>query len=236
MSAGELVCRKETLATTLGYRFSNAELLSEALLHPSVDPQERGRARYGYQRLEFLGDRVIGLLASEWLLAKHPEESEGAIARRHADLVRGDMLAMIAEDLDLGRFVALSASEDAAGGRRNPAILADLIEALAGAVFLDGGIDPARRIFFPLFDKHIDQAKGPPRDPKTGLQEWAQARGLDLPSYAVVSRDGPAHKPEFLVEVSVPGWPPVSAKGDSKRQAEKKAASALLTALENDDG
>lgn len=235
MSACERASHNEALAATLGYRFTDPELLSEALLHPSVDPQERGNARHGYQRLEFLGDRVIGLLAAQWLLEKHPEESEGAIARRHAHLVRGDMLAVIAEGLDLGRFVSLSASEDAAGGRQNPAILADIMEAMAGAVFLDGGIDPARRLLFPLFEKHIDQAKGPPRDPKTGLQEWAQARGLDLPTYNVIGREGPAHKPEFLVEVSVPGWPPISAKGDTKRQAEKKAASALLATLDHDE-
>ncbi|MEO1249157.1 MAG: ribonuclease III [Pseudomonadota bacterium] len=235
MSDGDCGSHHGDLTAALKYQFRDPGLLAEALLHPSVNPQDRGGALHGYQRLEFLGDRVIGLLAAQWLLEKHPKESEGAIARRHAHLVRGRMLAIIAEDLDLGRFVALSPSEEAAGGRHNPAILADIMEALAGAVFLDGGIEPARSLLFPLFDKHIDHAEGPPRDPKTGLQEWAQARGLDLPTYRVIGRDGPAHKPEFHVEASIAGWPPMSAKGDTKRQAEKRAAAALLTAVDRHD-
>ena len=221
-------------ASLLGYRFRNPDLLTEALLHPSVDPQSRGTARWGYQRLEFLGDRVIGLLAAQWLLEKHPRESEGAIAKRHAEMVRGGLLAEIAKDLDLGRLVALSDSEEAAGGRANPAILADVLEAVAGAIYLDGGIEAAATLLTPLFDSYIDKAAAPPRDPKTALQEWAQGRGLPLPAYREVERRGPAHQPEFVVAVTVEGRPERQATGATKRQAEKTAAAALLAALEAD--
>lgn len=235
MSMGQDALLIDRLAPQIGYRFKNPDLLAEALLHPSIDPQDRGDARHGYQRLEFLGDRVIGLLAARWLLEKHPNESEGAIAKRHAEMVRGGMLAEIATHLDLGRHIALSASQEAAGGRTNPAILADILEAIAGALYLDGGTDAAAALLLPLFDRHIDKAAAPPRDPKTTLQEWAQARGLGLPSYTVLETRGPAHEPEFVIEVAVPGKPPMQGTGATKRTAEKLAAASLLSVLEAND-
>ncbi|MEM8914361.1 MAG: ribonuclease III [Pseudomonadota bacterium] len=222
----------DSLTTILGYRFDDPHLITEALLHTSIDPQQRGRARHGYQRLEFLGDRVIGLVAAQWLLGQHPKEGEGEIARRHAHLVGGPMLASIATEVGLGRFVALSASQEAAGGRDSPTIMADIMEAIVGALYLDGGIDAAQDFLVPLFDRHVDQTLAPPRDPKTALQEWAQARGLDLPDYRLIKQDGPAHQPHFEIEVSVAGQPTAMGAGTTKRQAEKEAASNLLTLVD----
>jgi ribonuclease-3 len=222
------------LAEALGHEFRDADLLAEALLHPSVDPADRGAARHGYQRLEFLGDRVLGMAIAELLIHAFPEEPEGALARRFAGLVRADALAEIAERLDLGRHLRLSPSEEECGGRHNPATLTDACEAVIGALFLDGGWETARAFIRAHWAGMLERDLTPPQDPKTALQEWAQGRGLPLPKYAQIARAGPDHAPVFSVEVSVGDYPPETGAGPSKRQAEKLAAEKLLARLRGD--
>ena len=223
---------QESLADTLGHRFARGDLLREALTHPSVNPEDRGPAPFGYERLEFLGDRVLGLVIAEWLLELFPSEAEGALARRHAALVRRETLAQMAGDIGLGPHLLLSSGEAEAGGRDNEAILADACEAVIGALYLDGGLVPARSFIRAAWSAAVVRDEQPPRDPKTTLQEWAQARALPLPDYALVARTGPDHDPVFTVRVVVSGLPPAMASGSSKRGAERAAAAALLTQLD----
>ncbi len=219
------------LAQTLGHDFAEPTLLREALTHPSTDPQDRGGARFGYERLEFLGDRVLGLLIAEWLLERFPSEPEGSLAKRHTALVRREALAQVARDIGLGPHLILSPGEAESGGRENEAILSDACEAVIAALYLDGGLEPARRFIRGTMAEAIDRHVRPPQDAKTALQEWAQARGLPLPNYTTVSRSGPDHRPLFEVQVSIEGHPSATATGTSKRAAEGQAATVLVETL-----
>lgn len=223
----------EGFEATLGYRFADPELLRAALRHSSLAPAARGRKhREHFERLEFLGDRVVGLAVADLLLERFPEETEGDLARRHAALVSRDSLAALAEGIGLGAQLHLTRGEEETGGRSKPTVLADALEAVVGAIFRDGGLAPARAFVARLFEAKLDAPDRPPRDPKTALQEWAQGRGLPLPRYRTVSAEGPAHQPRFKVEVSVAGEPPAQAEGASKQAAERAAAAALLEAIE----
>jgi ribonuclease-3 len=222
----------DDLARRIGHDFGEPDLLREALTHPSVNPGDRGPAPFANQRLEFLGDRVLGLLIAEWLLARFPDEPEGALARRHTALVRAEALAEVAAAIDLGRYVVMAPGEVEGGGRTNAATLANACEAVIGALFLDGGLEPARAFVRREWSDAIERDARPPQDPKTRLQEWAQGRGLPLPQYEIVSRSGPDHQPLFQVQVSVQGHDAVSASGASKRTAEREAASRLLAAVD----
>ena len=217
------------LTALLGHTFRDPALLRRALRHPSAADV----ALDSYERLEFLGDRVLGLIVAEELLARFPEEPEGYIARRHTALVRRDTAAEIAAAIGLGEHLDVSKGEHDAGTRDNPAILADALEALLGALYLDGGL-PAARAFI---DRHwagrIAAMRQPPLDPKTALQEWAQARGLPLPSYRETAREGPPHAPNFTVSVTIEGNGDTAASGASKRRAEQAAAAAMLDRLED---
>jgi ribonuclease III len=222
------------LAGTLGHRFADPDLLALALTHPSAAGDNGGdEARLrNYQRLEFLGDRVLGLAIAELLIHRFPEEREGRLARRHTQLVRKETLARVARAIDLGSHLVLSRGEEEAGGRLNPAILADCCEAVIAALFLDGGMPAAERFIHEHWAPIMEAAATPPKDVKTALQEWTQARSLPLPDYKVVANEGPDHRPVFSVEVSVAGQPSVVATGTSKRSAEKAAARKLLDAIE----
>ncbi|HYE49482.1 MAG TPA: ribonuclease III [Azospirillaceae bacterium] len=217
------------LAAALGHGFDRPELLAEAMTHPSLT--DRGAAGHGYERLEFLGDRVLGLVVAEWLLERFPDEPEGSLAKRHTAMVQADALAAVAEAIGLGRYLRLSAGEQGGGGRAKRAILADACEAAIGALFLDGGLEAARRFIRAGWAAQIEAATAPPQDPKTALQEWALARSLPLPAYETLSRTGPDHSPVFEVRVSVKGHPPQTASGTSKRAAEKSAAALLLDCI-----
>ncbi len=220
------------LADRLGHDFSEPSLLRLALTHGSAP----GRQREGgdYQRLEFVGDRVLGLVMAERLYRDFPQEPEGALTKRFAMLVRRETLAEIARGIGLGSHIALSKSEGEVGGRDNPAILADCCEALIGALFLDGGLEPARRFIEAEWRELISADLQPPQDSKTALQEWAQGRGLPLPVYREVARSGPDHEPHFTIEVEVQGAPPAQGRGRSKRLAEQEAAADLLARLEEE--
>lgn len=184
-----------------------------------------------YERLEFLGDRVLGLAIAETLYHRFPDEAEGALARRHAHLVRQDALARIARDLGLGPMMRLSRGEQDLGGQSNPSLLSDVCEALLGALYLDGGFEPAAAVIQRLWAPLIEADPTPPKDAKTALQEWAQGRGLPLPAYTEAGRSGPDHKPLFTVRVSLDGQGSESAQGASKRLAEQIAARRLLARL-----
>lgn len=215
------------LEATLGHRFAQRALLTAALAHSSLAGRGVARAE-GFDRLEFLGDRVIGLVVAELILERYPGDSEGAVARRHAALVNRDTLARVAREMDLGAYMQLSTSEMQAGGRENPGVLSDAFEALVAALYRDGGLDAARAFLTARFAPLVTEVAVPPRDAKTALQEWAQGRGLSLPAYRTVAMSGPAHRPRITVEVKIDSLPPETAEGTSRRVAEQEAAAALL--------
>ncbi len=225
----------EALADRLGHRFSRWELLEESLTHPSVSAKNRSGGA-NYERLEFLGDRVLGLIVAEMLWRRFPKETEGPLTRRHAQLARRETLAEVGRELDLGGYIMLQAGEEGEALRASAGLNADACEAVIAALYLDGGLDIARRFVERHWEKRIEAATRPPRDPKTALQEWAQGRGLPLPSYQTMSMDGPDHRRIFTVEVTVEGLPPASGKGSSKRGAETEAASRLLDAIATEGG
>ena len=219
------------LAAPLGHSFTRTELLTEALTHPSAG-RRRGAGRRGYERLEFLGDRVLGLVVAELLWRRFATEAEGELARRHTQLVRREALAEVAKALGLAAYLIVSPGEDAAGVRDNPSVLADACEAVIAALYLDGGLPAAARFVEQWWGDRLGATGAPPRDPKTALQEWAQARGLPLPAYRTVATEGPAHRRRFTVIVMVEGLVPASATGTSKRAAETAAAAAALASLD----
>lgn len=230
----------EDPARLIGYSFTRPALLAEALTHPSAVPQAgrgsaKSRQRRGprgdYERLEFLGDRVLGLVVADLLWRRFPTEPEGDLTKRLTHLVRRDALARVAGSIGLDRHLHLSRSEAAAGAARNPAILADVCEAVIAAVYLDGGFAAAFDVVERLWEPLIAGMDGPPGDPKTELQEWVQARGLPLPAYELVGTTGPDHAPQFTVAVRVRGYDEASAAASSKRAAETAAAAAMLQRL-----
>jgi ribonuclease III len=223
--------RRKRAATVLeeciGYRFADATMLEVALTHISALKGARNRAG-SYQRLEFLGDHVLGLITSDMLYRAFPKADEGELSRRLADLVRKETCAEIARNIDLGAAIRVGSSEHNAGARARPAILADVCEALIGAVYLDGGYKAAEELVDRLWQERLRATAQPLRDPKTVLQEWAQARGLPTPAYREVARSGPDHNPEFRVAVQLPALAPAEGQGRSKRAAEQAAAAAML--------
>jgi ribonuclease-3 len=220
--------RGTALEERIGYRFKDGALLDSALTHISALKGARNRTG-SYQRLEFLGDHVLGLVISDLLFRAFPRADEGELSRRLADLVRKETCAEIAGSIELGTAIRLGSSEANAGGRKRPAILADVCEALIGAVYLDGGYGAAEALVERLWQVRMQATAQPQRDPKTVLQEWAQARGLPTPTYREVARTGPDHSPEFRVAVQLPSFAPAEGSGRSKRVAEQAAAAAMLT-------
>jgi ribonuclease III len=206
----------------IGHIFKNPALLELALTHPSADKSKNN------QRLEFLGDAVLGTVIAKLLYELFPNEPEGELARRHAALVRGETLAQMGRDIGIGAAINLASSEAKLGGRDNPSNLEDAVEALIGALYLDGGLQAAENFIFPRWKKLAEKTVAPPKDAKTALQEWAQARGLPVPTYRVKEATGPAHAPEFTMEVTLPGYPTARASAASKRAAEQLAAEELF--------
>lgn len=213
------------LHTRLGYRFRDEALLQLALTHPSVLHKQSN------QRLEFLGDAVLGAIVARLIYDLYPQEKEGELARRHAALVRGETLTQVARDIELGEALSIGTSETQSKGRQNASNLEDALEAVIGAIYLDGGFEAAESFIVPRWTALAKRSEIAPKDAKTSLQEWAQARGLPIPLYRMVESSGPAHAPLFTIEVSVEGHAPMQAKAASKRVAEQEAASMLLGAL-----
>jgi ribonuclease-3 len=216
------------LQARIGHVFADASLLERALTHVSALPAQAPRRADSYQRLEFLGDRVLGLTVSDMLYEAFPEAEEGELSRRLADLVRKETCADVARGWGVGAVLRLGEGEAQTGGANKSAILGDICESLLGAVFLDAGYGAADALVRRFFSEKMLNPVRPLRDPKTALQEWAQARGLPTPVYRQVGRSGPDHAPVFSIEVSVNGFEPALAEGTSKRFAEQASAQNFL--------
>jgi ribonuclease-3 len=212
------------LEDRLGHRFRDPALLARALTHASAD------AVCSNERLEFLGDRVLGLIVAEKLHAMYPDDAEGALALKFNALARGAACARAALAAGLDAHIVLAGSEAAHGGRAKPAILSGVCEAVIAALYLDGGMETARAFVTRYWTAMFAELGSEMRDAKTRLQEWAQGRGKKAaaPVYTLLSREGPDHAPRFVVEARVPGLDPVTGEGGSKRQAEQDAAARLL--------
>jgi len=218
----------KALSQRIGHEFSRPDLLIEAVTHSSVSTPNRT----DNQRLEFLGDRVLGLVMAEALLADDPEASEGLLAPRFNALVRKETCAEVAQEIDLGKVLRLGRSEMVSGGRRKTALLGDAMEALIAAVYQDAGFDAAQAMVLRLWGKRVQTVEADARDAKTTLQEWAQARGLTPPTYDLAGRSGPDHAPTFTITAALSTGASATASAGSKRQAEQAAAQALLAHLE----
>ncbi len=214
----------------LGHRFRDPELLVQSVTHGSIS----STTRPDNQRLEFLGDRVLGLVMAEALLTADAAAAEGQLAPRFNAMVRKETCADVARDLGLGDVLKLGRSEMMSGGRRKEALLGDALEAVIAAVYLDGGFDAARSLITRLWSKRIATVKEDARDPKTALQEWAQARSMSPPRYSEKARSGPDHQPIFTVEVRLDNDEHETAAAGTKRAAEQAAARALLARMEQE--
>lgn len=215
------------LQKKLGLEFKDEKLLQRALTHPS-----KGKNKPNYERLEFLGDSVLGLIISAELFERYPNEAEGELTKRLAGLICGETLVKVALKLDLAEYILMSESESNSGGRENKANLENAMEAVIGALYLDQGFEAAQKFVLRNWESLIDKMVEPPKDAKSALQEWAQGRGLPLPEYVVTKQDGPSHAPEFEISVSVQGFPSEVGYGNSKRIAEQEAATKLFARIE----
>ena len=215
--------------TRLGYRFKQPSGLIEAVTHAS----KGSSTRRDYQRLEFLGDRVLGLVMAEALLAHDKKASEGQLAPRYNALVRKETCADVARQLGLGDALKLGRSEMLSGGRRKQALLGDAMEAVIAAVYLDAGFVVAKEMVLRLWGPRIGTVDADARDAKTTLQEWAQARAMPPPVYALAGRSGPDHAPQFTITVTLRDGRSAQASAGSKRQAEQAAAQSLLAELDS---
>jgi ribonuclease-3 len=215
------------LEARIGHKFADPALLTTAITHVSALKSARKRGD-SYQRLEFLGDHVLGLVVSDMLYRAFPNADEGELSKRLADLVRKESCADVAKSLGLVDDIKLGAVGAGAGARLRKSVLGDICEAVIGAVFLDGGYDAAARFVERNWTERMKKPRRPLRDPKTVLQEWAQGKGLPTPVYREIERTGPHHDPQFRVAVELPGLAPAEGVGGSKRAAEKVAASVMI--------
>lgn len=215
------------LQARLGHRFRNRELLKRALTHASAN------ASWSNERLEFLGDRVLGLVAAERLHDSYPDDSEGALALKFNALARREACAKAAEAAGLANHLILANSEAGSGGRKKSAILAGACEAVIAALYIDGGLEAAKRFIDCYWADAVSALSADMRDAKTALQEWAQSRRENptAPVYRLITRRGPDHAPRFVVEVAVNGEDSQEGEGGSKREAEQDAAQKLLARL-----
>jgi ribonuclease-3 len=225
-----LVRSKTDLERALGYKFRNPELLTLALTHRSY-ANENGLPDHN-ERLEFLGDAVLGTVAAEWLFRRHPEMPEGDLSKRKSYLVSAPVLAGLADDLGIGKSLLLGVGEERSGGREKPSLLADSAEAVLGAIYMDGGLAPVRELVSRLLAQVVEER---PRihetDTKTRLQEALQARGWSLPEYRLVAEMGPDHEKRFVVECRVCDRAAGRGEGRSKKVAEQRAAAEALESL-----
>jgi ribonuclease-3 len=213
----------ERISQRLAYTFSDHALLRRALTHASS-----ARQRADYERLEFLGDRVLGLVIAEELYRRNPNHAEGQLAARFSVLVRGETCADVAREAGLSEHVRMGRRESAEGIHLKVSVLGDVMEALIAAVYLDGGLAAVRRVVLRLWEPFIQSKALNRKDSKTFLQEWALANALTIPGYRVLSQEGPHHAPNFAVEVQVHGRPGAVGQGSTKRAAEQAAATAFL--------
>ena len=215
--------RLDEITERLGYRFRNQALLTEALTHGSTQ-----KHKGDYQRLEFLGDRVLGLLIAEHLFRAHPGDEEGQLTHVLSSLVRSEACAEAGDTIGLSDLVIIGSGERAKGMNLNRTVLGDAMEALVAAIYLDSGLDEARAFVMRCWDSQLKAPKLAAKDPKTFLQEWALARALPIPAYRIISREGPEHEPVFVVSVEVKDRPPAEGTAKAKRAAEMDAAEQFL--------
>lgn len=212
------------LEARLGVVFSDKGLLRQALTHVSACTKRAD----SYQRLEFLGDRVLGIAVADLLFESFPDAAEGELSRRLAELVRRETCAEVAAEWGVAPFILLGGGEAQSGGAQKAAILGDICESIIGAVFIDAGFAAAQRLVRESFATRLDQARAALRDPKSALQEWAQGRGLATPIYRLDGQTGPDHAPRFVIAAVVDGFEPAQGEGSSKRHAEQAAAEAFM--------
>lgn len=223
----------------LSHEFVDIALLYEALTHSSANIPFRGQGDRSliytnYERLEFLGDRVLGLVVADILLERYPDEAEGGLAKRHAKLVSRETLSQIAREIDLSPNLIFAKNDRT--DEKNQSLLADALEAVIAALYRDGGLACAASFIKRHWHLAMSSASTPPQDAKSSLQEWAMSKALPLPNYIEISREGPPHEPIFTVAVSIAGYPEVKAQGSSKRAAEQKAAAGLFEIIEARSG
>ncbi|MEJ5218677.1 ribonuclease III [Cognatishimia sp. D5M38] len=223
----KLSAELKALENRLGHRFGDPALLVRAVTHSSMSSPTRS----DNQRLEFLGDRVLGLVMAEALLSADKAATEGQLAPRFNALVRKETCAEVAREIDLGAGLKLGRSEMLSGGRRKQALLGDAMEAVIAAVYVDGGFEAAKELILRLWGDRVTRVEADARDAKTSLQEWAQARGLQPPKYETVSRSGPDHAPVFTISATLENGESDQATAGSKRLAEQAAAKVLLDRL-----
>lgn len=214
------------LEKKLGYRFKKEATLVRALTHSSLKGSKK--VHEDNERLEFLGDRVLGLAIVELLAKTYPAATEGELARHLNRLVKGETCAKVGRAMNIGEYLMLSESEAGSGGRLKATIIADAVEAVLGAIFLEAGYEKARDVVLRLWENEEVSFGNAAADPKSALQEWAQGQGLALPNYVEVERTGPDHAPRFTSEVRIRGKQPARGEGASKRAAEQAAASEML--------
>ncbi len=231
MTEAETTGRLQLAEELLGHRFGRPELLREALTHRSAaGGRAKRRGQASNERLEFIGDRVLGLLVAEWIAERYPEEQEGQLGPRHAYLVSREALVLVGDEIGFSRVLSLGANETLTGVGRQANVVADAMEAAIGALYLDGGLEAARRFVRGAWVAAMEAQKLPPKDAKTALQEKLLGHGQKLPVYEVVASVGPSHAPKFLVRATGGGRTATGEAG-SKRAAERNAAAALLALL-----
>lgn len=215
----------KTLYKTLGYAFNDEKLLLNALTHISASRKS------SYERLEFLGDRILGAVIADLIYHHFPLEVEGSMAKRYTKLVCADTLSQIAASLKLDKHMIMAKGEQATGGRHKKSILADVCESIIAALYLDGGLEAASQFIIKHWSPLLTEMKTPPIDAKTELQEISQSMGKGIPIYTHLKTEGPDHAPLFTTQVELQGYPPQQAEGSSKRIAEQKAAHLLVTRI-----
>jgi len=229
MSERSVSAELEALQQEIGYRFAEPDLLRRALTHASANEATGKDAGLStYQRLEFLGDRVLGLVVADMLVDQYSSASEGELSRRLARLVSGETCAEIGREMALDRFMIVDGSVLRGGGKASDGLHADICESIIGAVYRDGGLEAARGFIERFWSDRVSSMRGPLRDAKTELQEWAHRHELETPRYTEVSRSGPDHAPTFEVDVVIDTIEGARASGRSKREAEHRAAEAVL--------
>ena len=214
----------EQFAKLTGYRFKNSDLLIDAITHSS----HQSSGRKDYERLEFLGDRILGMVVAEQLYKRYPQADEGMLARQFTFLVRKGTCALVAKDMGLADLMRAGPSMESKQTRSSNRMLGDACEAILAAIYFDGGFSAVRKFILEHWKPYFDKATAAPRDPKTRLQEWALAQGLALPKYIEISREGPDHEPMFVIEVYVAGYDPVRGQASSKRKGEQVAAQMFI--------
>lgn len=225
----------EQLEITIDYQFKDQRLLKQAVTHPSMAHKANYVQLPNYERLEFLGDVVISLVITELLLQHFPDNDEGELAKKRASLIQGSRLSQIAMQLSLDQFILMSDGEERAGGKTNPRILENVMEAIIGAIYLDGGLSAAKMVVDKYWLAYVLDSDNLEPNPKAQLQEWAQQHGKPIPQYKIVDREGPDHKPIFTIAVTVEGLPSFSAQACSRKEAEKLAAQTLINYQANHD-